>query len=135
MGIPRRDEQRTFHIGSFPLLVRPEVVERRMCRRRQYLDDGRIYSSQRLREFVAACDAAFWLAKFVVAAGGDWPRLPFCCRGIFSAFAFFFSPLFSSRAWRFLCVSAIFAARASEEAPNACCARGVLCAMRRGLAR
>ena len=38
-----------------------------------------------LREFVAACDAAFWLAKFVVAAGGDWPRFPFCWRGIVAA--------------------------------------------------
>ena len=78
-----------------------------------------------LREFVAACDAAFWLAKFVVAAGGDWPRLPFCCRGIVSATRSFFTP-YNRLAWRCLCVSGIFAARASEEAPKAACARGVL---------
>jgi len=65
------------------------------------------------KEFVAACDAAFWLAKFVVAAGGDWPRFPFCWRGIVAAsFSFAFS---ASRSLSFLlriaerccCVSAI----------------------------
>ena len=71
---------------------------------------------------MAACDAAFWLAKFVVAAGGDWPRLPFCCRGIFSSFSF---PLLRIAAICFW-LSPIFAARASEEAPKAACARGVL---------
>ena len=66
-----------------------------------------------LREFVAACDAAFWLAKFVVAAGGDWPRFPFCYRGIVAA-SFSFSR--KRRALRCVCVSVIFAARVSEAA-------------------
>ena len=70
MGISRRNEQRTLHISSLPLLVRPEVVERRMCCRRQYFHYRRIYSPQRIETVRRGLGRGFLVGE--VRRGRRW---------------------------------------------------------------
>ena len=90
MGIPRRDEQRTFHISSFPLLVRPEVVQRRMRGAREDLDDRRIHSPQRIQGVRGGLGRGFLIGE--VRRGGRWrlAALAFLLPGHRLRVAFFF---------------------------------------------
>ena len=86
MGVPRRDEERAFDVGPFPLLVRAEVIWVACVADANISTMDGSTLRKEFKELVAAWDAAFWLAKFVVAAGGDWPRFPFCCLGMVVSF-------------------------------------------------